>query len=186
MFFFRVVMTPSLKPTGPDVLQLLDSSSVSVCHCHGRAPNIITSRMTAADVIVPALREDVSRRVRPERAEDPGVRRAWAKQSVSNPTGSPEFENAPGGQAKDGTKGRDKGKRNRDGWRGKTGDTEHQRFRPPVCLRRCSRARRSLSEFMKKSALPRSERNPSCNRLALRSRFRFQGVLFSVGITSSR
>ena len=45
--------------------------------------------MTAADVIVSALREDEPQRVRQERTEDPGFRRAWAKQRVHNPTGPP-------------------------------------------------------------------------------------------------
>ena len=36
-----------------------------------------TSGMIAADVIVPALGEDVARRVRQECAEDPSFRGAW-------------------------------------------------------------------------------------------------------------
>ena len=79
----------------------------------------------------------MSRRVRQERAEDPGVQRAWAEQRVPNPTGPhpagpAELKDAAGGQANDGLKGRGDGAAaiamTSQGAVGvwKIGDTDHQ------------------------------------------------------------
>ena len=49
------------------------------------------SGMIAADVIVPALGEDVARPGSARRAEDPGVGAAWSTQVEPNPTAQSSF-----------------------------------------------------------------------------------------------
>ena len=114
--------TGSLEEVARQIQSYVDAHSDVSCGSWKDAKHF-SSRMTAADVIVRALREDVLRRTRHERAEDPVFffRRAWAKQRVHHPTGpypAPvEFEDAAGRKAKDGMKGRGKGKRNKGGQR---------------------------------------------------------------------
>ena len=74
-----------------------------------------TARMTAADVIVPSLKEDVARRITSERALNPGVRRGlnrqdqWPKQHGGKQQGVAAPGDAGGGDHK--VKGRDAGKK---------------------------------------------------------------------------